>query len=198
MLRTLGIPTRSWERSLFLFLSSFLPFPLALGVAAEGFCPNQVCNIWIGIFGLLNSGLDYFHLVQIFDQPFGAGVVDDDAFPALGKGDFAPFAALAAEQFDVDEAALASYGTPVTDGVDRGSCFVGKLFDGIESAEGGVIAFLAPFEGNERSADGSGFAGVGMDDDVGFGNFGQDEIHLSFYDREILVSTALEDELLAG
>src|SRR3970040_1797618 len=80
MLSTLGMPTRSVERSLG-------------GGATEGFFANHVGNVRIGIFGLLDPGLDGFHFVDVFDQAFGAGVVADDAPPAGLERDFAPLAA---------------------------------------------------------------------------------------------------------
>src|SRR5262250_1473444 len=97
MLRTFGMPTRSWERSL----------TRTILVAAEPFFANHVGNIRIGIFCFLDSRFDDFHFVQVFDQPFGAGVVDDDALPAGSQGNLAPWTAFAFGQLDVDEAALA-------------------------------------------------------------------------------------------
>src|SRR5579862_7756806 len=102
MFRTLGIPTRTPERSL----------GGDGGVAAEAFLPNHVCNIWKGMLGFLDPGLDYFHLVQIFDQPLGARIVDDHALPADRQRNFAPLAALAAGQFHVNETALAIHRAP--------------------------------------------------------------------------------------
>src|SRR5215469_165638 len=96
ILRTFGMPTRSCERS--------LTRPLL--VAAEPFFANHVGNIRIGIFCFLDSRLDDFHFVQIFDQPFRAGVVHDDALPARPERNLAPRTSFAFEQLNIDEAAL--------------------------------------------------------------------------------------------
>src|SRR5271154_5244461 len=96
MFRTLGIPTRSCERSLG-------------GDAAEGFFANHVGNIRKGIFGPLDIGLDHLHFIQIFHKPFGARIIYDDAPPACSEGNLAPLAAGASVELDVDEAALAVY-----------------------------------------------------------------------------------------
>src|SRR5215469_2080081 len=122
MFSTLGIPTRSCERS------------LARG-AAECFFANQVCNIGIGMFCLFYSGLDDLHLIQILDQPLRAGVIDDHALPPLGKRDFAPLASGPADQLHVNKTALTIYWAPVTDGVDRGDCLIGQLLNCLEPAK---------------------------------------------------------------
>src|SRR5580692_4766437 len=89
--RTLGMPTRSCERSLG-------------GDATEGFFANQVGNIRKGIFRPLDFGLDDFHFVQIFHESFGTRIINNHALPASAQGNFAPLAALASVQFDIDEA----------------------------------------------------------------------------------------------
>src|ERR1700722_9749719 len=109
MFRTLGIPTRTAERSLG-----------GDGIAAESFLPNHVCNVGIRILGLLDSGLDYFHFVQIFHEALGAGVVDDHALPAKGNGHLAPLASLAARQRHINKAALAIHRAPVANCFLRG------------------------------------------------------------------------------
>src|SRR5271157_1737865 len=111
MLRTFGMPTRICERS--------------LGAdATEGFFANQVGNIRKFIFVLFHSGFYGAHFVGVFHKALGAGVVDDDALPTLRERDFAPLAALAAGELDVNEAALAIHRAPVTDGLARGDGLV--------------------------------------------------------------------------
>src|ERR1019366_898835 len=95
---TLGIPTRMPDRSLG-----------GSGDAAEGLFANHVCNIGKGIFRLLDPSLDRFHFVQVFDQALEAGVIHNDALPALGKRDLAPLAPVAPGQLHVDKASLAVY-----------------------------------------------------------------------------------------
>src|ERR1700722_3115188 len=120
--RTFGIPTRTFERSLG-------------GDAAERFFADQIGNVGKRILGLLHLGLDDLHLVQIFYQSLGAGVVNDHALPAFFQRNLAPLAALAAFEFHIDETALGSYRAPVADGVDRSRGLVGQSLDCIEAAE---------------------------------------------------------------
>src|SRR5580700_6763348 len=101
MFRTLGIPTRTRERSLG-----------GGGHSAEAFFANHVGNVGKRILGFLDSSLDHFHFVQIFDQPFGARIVYDDALPSEGQWNFAPLPAHPTGQLDVDETALAIYRAP--------------------------------------------------------------------------------------
>src|SRR5215467_8384133 len=183
MLRTFGMPTRSCERSL----------TRTLLVAAEPFFANHVGNIRIGIFGFLDSRFDDFHFVQVFDQPLRAGVVDDDALPAVRERNLAPRPTLAFEQLNVDEAALAIDRAPVTHGIDRGGSFVSEQLDGIEPAKDCFAAVLPPVERNECRADSPSFTGVWVYYDFGLGHFRQDEINLRFYNREITVSSTLQN-----
>src|SRR5215469_13947498 len=137
--RTLGMPTRTVERSLG-----------GGGGPAESFFPNQVCNIWKGIFGLFDFGLDDLHLVQVFDESLGAGVVHDHALPAERERHLAPGAALATGQRDVDKAALAIYRAPVADGFLRGGRLIGQVLDHVKAAELRHAALFPPVERNER------------------------------------------------
>src|SRR5215469_4757247 len=110
MLSTLGMPTRSWERSLTL---------TGVSVAAEAFFANHVGNIRESILGLLDSSFDHFHFTQIFHQALGAGVVDDHPLPSGNQRDLAPRPPFAFDEFHVNEAALAIHRAPVANGVDR-------------------------------------------------------------------------------
>src|SRR5262249_51197901 len=103
---TLGIPTRSCDRSLG-----------GRGVSAEGFFSNHVCNVWKGILIFLDSSLDHFHFVHVFHEPFGTRIVHNDAFPPLGNRHLTPFTSCAADQCHIDKAALACYRAPVADRV---------------------------------------------------------------------------------
>src|SRR5580698_499260 len=183
------MPTRSLERS----------FGGALGSGAEeGFFANHVGNVGKRITGPFHVGLNYFHFTDVFDEAFRAGVIDDDALPTFAERNFAPLAAFAAEEFNVDKAALAVDRAPVADGFGGGDRFVGELFDLVETAEARAAAGGLPIERDESRADRACFAGIRVDDDVGVGNFGFDEIHLGFYDGEIFVRAALEDEFVSG
>src|SRR5579862_2740332 len=122
--RTLGIPTRTPERSLG-----------GDGISAEAFLPNHVCNIWKGILVFLDPGLDHFHFVQIFYESLGARIVDDDPLPSEGQRNLAPFAALPAGQRHVDETALAIYRTPVADGFFRRRGGVRQFVNHVKAAE---------------------------------------------------------------
>src|SRR5271168_5524186 len=102
MFSTLGIPTRSCDRSLG-------------GDAAEGFFANHVGNIRKGIFGPLDIGLDHLHFIQIFHEPLGARIVYNHALPACSEGNLAPLAARASVELHIDEATLAVYRAPVAD-----------------------------------------------------------------------------------
>src|SRR5262245_3733033 len=86
--RTRGIPTRICDRSL-------------TGGPAEGFFPNQVGSVGIGILGLLHLALDLAHLVRVLDQPLRTRVVDDESLPAGSERNLAPFPPLAFRQLDV-------------------------------------------------------------------------------------------------
>src|SRR5206468_757483 len=118
MLSTLGMPTRSCERS--------LRWPL---VAAEAFLPNHVCNIGKCILRLLDSGLDNLHFVQVFDEPLRTRIVHDDTLPARRQWNLAPCPSLALEQCHVNEAALAVHRAPVAHGVGRRRGLVGESFN---------------------------------------------------------------------
>src|SRR5215831_19026654 len=50
---------------------------------------------------------------------------------------------------------------------------------------------------NERRANRSGFAGIGMDHYFGIGHFGSEEVHLSFDNGKVAMSSSLKDELPA-
>src|SRR5215475_2172198 len=110
MLSTLGMPTRSRERSLTL---------TGVSVAAESFFANHVGNIRESILGFLDSSFDHFHFIEVFDQPLGAGIVDNHPLPSGRKRDLAPWPAFAFEQLHVNEAALAIHRAPVANGIDR-------------------------------------------------------------------------------
>src|ERR1039457_3716183 len=108
MFSTLGMPTRIADRSLG-----------GSGDAAEGFFANHVRNVGIGIFRFLDSSLDHFHFVQVFDQSLGAGVIHNHAFPALRNRNLAPLAAISPGQLHVDKAALARHRAPVANREDE-------------------------------------------------------------------------------
>src|SRR5665213_1970173 len=150
MFRTFGMPTRTPERSLG-----------GSGVSAESFLPNHVCNVGKRILGFLDSSLDHFHFIQIFDEALGARVVDDDPLPTEGDGNLAPLAALAAGQRHVDEAALAVDRAPVAHGVLRGGGVVGQRVNHIEAAELRLPALFPPVQRYERRANRAGFSGIG-------------------------------------
>src|SRR5450759_5049801 len=151
MFSTLGMPTRIADRSLG-----------GSGDAAEGFFANHVRNVGKGIFRFLDSSLDHFHFVQVFDQSLGAGVIHNDALPALGKRNLAPLAPLAPGQLHVDKASLAIHGAPVAHGfLGSGRC-IGQFFDRVEAAELAAAATFPPIEGNQGRADRASLPGIGM------------------------------------
>src|ERR1700761_5444404 len=134
------MPTRTFERS-------FCAACAELGAGAEeGFFANQVGNIWESITRPFHIGLNYFHFADVFDEAFGAGVVDDDALPTFAERNLAPLAAFAAKKFNIDKTALAIHRTPVADGFGGSDRFVGELFDLVEAAEAGAAAGGLPIE----------------------------------------------------
>src|SRR5262245_6970848 len=74
--------------------------------APEGCRANHFSSVWVGIFHGLEVLLHHEHLVDVLDQSLRAGVATDHALPAGAERDFAPGAALAVGQADVDECAL--------------------------------------------------------------------------------------------
>src|SRR5689334_19207385 len=86
-LSTRGMPTRTCWRGFAAGSGD--------GRAAEGCCANQFSGVWVGILHGLEVLLHHEHLVDIFEQPFRAGVAADHALPAEGERHFAPRAAFA-------------------------------------------------------------------------------------------------------
>src|SRR5207302_10513051 len=152
MLSTLGMPTRSCERSLGWRL-----------VPAEAFLANHVCNVGKRILRLLDSGLDNLHFVQVFHEPLRTRIVHDDALPARREWNLAPCPSLALEQFHVNEAALAVHRAPVAPGRGPRRGLVGESFNRVEALELCPPAILPPVKRDQARADGSSFARVRMD-----------------------------------
>src|SRR3954469_3601261 len=167
MLSTLGMPTRSVERS--------LRFAL---VAAEAFLPNHVGNVGKSMLRLLDSGLDDLHFVQIFHQPLRTRIIYDHPLPARAQRNLAPRTSLALKQCHINKTALAVDRTPVANRVHRSRSLVSEFFDRIESAKHGAAAVLPPIQCDQASPDRPRFPGVRMNHDIRIRNFVEYEIHL--------------------
>src|SRR5262245_26383442 len=97
MLRTLGIPTLSFDR---------------YSGVAEAVRPDHLRNIGISTLHFLHLGLHDPHLVGVLEQPLRARVAADHALAALRERHLAPRPAFRAGQHDVYERAAAGNGAP--------------------------------------------------------------------------------------
>src|SRR5262249_49627468 len=142
MLSTRGMPTRKRSRGV-----AAVSGACGSCRAAEGRRANHVSSVWVGILDRLEVLLHHQPLVDALAEPLRAGVAADHALPAGGERHFAPRAALAVGQPDVDEGPLAVDRAPFARRVRVRRARVLERLDHVVAAKARRRAALQPVPG---------------------------------------------------
>src|SRR5262252_8724888 len=103
--------------------------------SAERVLPNQLGNVRVVTFDVLQLRFDLTHLVGVLDEALRTRVAADDTLPAGQQRQLAPCPSGRAGQLDVDERARAVDRAPLADGLSTGRARVGERGDGGETPE---------------------------------------------------------------